>query len=773
MRRFLAVVTLLAGLSLLPSATASAAVGPCTDVQIIGLRGSGEPLNGALHDMGILVGPVADQIAEQVQGAGTVSFHGVPYPAGDASWKTVLSTSYFNSEREGVGMLYDYLREAVAACPSMKLVVIGYSQGAHAVGDELAKEPSSITDHIGAVVLLADPRFNPGVSYAFGSFDPRDHGIAGARSSADFSSYSSKVFSFCRQNDLVCQGIGIHHSADEHAQVKYLADYGELIAGLVRRKLGYPRPASATTPLDLAFVIDSTGSMGSSIRSVASAAQLMAQKLKNRGADFRVGLVDFKDTDQGDPYGARVDAPMSNDITGFSAALDGLQASGGGDGPEAVFDGIMTAINGLTWRHVPRKAIIVMGDAPAKDPEPITGYTHQSVLAAARALDPAIINSVAVGSGPLSDFQTLADGSGGNVFTASDASEVSDQILAAVDQAAVPLTVVLNVATGRPGTPISFSAGGSFYDAGDITSYDWDFDGDGVADQTTTSDRTTHVFAAPFDGIASVTAHTDDGHQGTITAEVHVTADAPTTASAPHELHLTADATSVTATWSAPADLGGGSVAGYSVRLVDADGDVASASTDPDVMTQTFDDLDEGAYTVAVTAVTEAGEGAPTTGSATVKPAGPTTWPFTGFLAPTANPPAVNTAYAGWPVVLRFGVGSDRGLGILATGSPSSQAHPCNKPAAVGAASGADGRLYYHAKTSHYIYVWKTAPRWANTCRTLTVTLTDGSVHQAEFRFRQSGAPPHKHKHKPCWGRCPKPPHDHAPPHGHAPKKHH
>src|SRR4051794_38798098 len=128
--RRLGAAVLTAAVSALCASSASAAVGPCTDVQIIGLRGSGEPQVGLQHDMGSLVGPVADLVAEQAQDAATVSFYGVPYKAGDASWKTVLSQSYFDSKKQGMSMLHSYLQEVITACPSMKLVVMGYSQGA-------------------------------------------------------------------------------------------------------------------------------------------------------------------------------------------------------------------------------------------------------------------------------------------------------------------------------------------------------------------------------------------------------------------------------------------------------------------------------------------------------------------------------------------------------------------------------------------------------------------------------------------------------------------
>jgi hypothetical protein len=44
--------------------------------------------------------------------------------------------------------------------------------------------------------------------------------------------------------------------------------------------------------------------------------------------------------------------------------------------------------------------------------------------------------------------------------------------------------------------------------------------------------------------------------------------------------------------------------------------------------------------------------------------------------------------------------------------------------------------LSYDPATDTYTYVWKTSTSLAGTCRILTVTLTDGTVHKALFRFR-------------------------------------
>ncbi|HZA93528.1 MAG TPA: PxKF domain-containing protein, partial [Gemmatimonadales bacterium] len=44
-------------------------------------------------------------------------------------------------------------------------------------------------------------------------------------------------------------------------------------------------------------------------------------------------------------------------------------------------------------------------------------------------------------------------------------------------------------------------------------------------------------------------------------------------------------------------------------------------------------------------------------------------------------------------------------------------------------------RLEITRGTSEYRYDWKTSASWAGTCRKLTITLVDGSKHEALFRF--------------------------------------
>ena len=113
---------------------------------------------------------------------------------------------------------------------------------------------------------------------------------------------------------------------------------------------------------------------------------------------------------------------------------------------------------------------------------------------------------------------------------------------------------------------------------------------------------------------------------------------------------------------------------------------------------------------------------------------------FAGFFQPVDNLPVLNTVQAGRAIPIKFSLSGDKGLGIFAAGSPSSGQIPCNSsdPAVdlEETVTAGSSSLTYNPITDLYIYVWKTEPGWAGTCRQLVVQLNDGSIHRANFKFK-------------------------------------
>jgi hypothetical protein len=305
--------------------------------------------------------------------------------------------------------------------------------------------------------------------------------------------------------------------------------------------------------VDLAFVVDTTGSMWDDIAAVKAAATDITNLLLQGDVDARIAVVDYKDA--GDVYQSRVDIGFTNDAASVVGAINSLSASGGGDTPESVYSGAMTAL-GLGFRaDVDKKAIIIMGDAPAHDPEPVTGYTSSSVLDAASAggIDaslapaedaaavssrlaarmapsrgvPVSIYSVVIGgdSSARESLDALAAGSGGSTFEVPTAAEVVSAILDSIDEIInLPVAVPGGPYSGYVGSPVVFDGSASFDPDGTLTTYEWDFDDDGAFDASSATPTATHTFDSPYVGDVVLRVTDDSGKVVTGRAAVNVVA---------------------------------------------------------------------------------------------------------------------------------------------------------------------------------------------------------------------------------------------------------
>src|SRR6187399_3003946 len=91
--------------------------------------------------------------------------------------------------------------------------------------------------------------------------------------------------------------------------------------------------------LDLAFVVDTTGSMSSLIAAAqAHMVAMIAELARSAAVDVHLGVVEYRDHPPQDELTVRL-YPLSGDLQQAQASIVGLSAAGGGDGPEAVLDG--------------------------------------------------------------------------------------------------------------------------------------------------------------------------------------------------------------------------------------------------------------------------------------------------------------------------------------------------------------------------------------------------------------------------------------------------
>jgi hypothetical protein len=116
-------------------------------------------------------------------------------------------------------------------------------------------------------------------------------------------------------------------------------------------------------------------------------------------------------------------------------------------------------------------------------------------------------------------------------------------------------------------------------------------------------------------------------------------------------------------------------------------------------------------------------------------------WPFTGFFDPVENAPMFNEMKAGRAVPVKFSLGGDRGLVILASGYPQVTGTACPSSASTDAVEETlavdASKLSYDAATDQYTFVWKTDKSWAGTCKKVVLKFTDGSAPRTLlFSFR-------------------------------------
>jgi len=199
----------------------AAATKPCTDVLVLGARGSGQPAAGSSSDGSTGLGPQVFSLYQRIvadQAARDIAEVSLTYPARPAEELIVDPATYFSGLERGVTNAKRFLARQSAACPSQRFVLAGYSQGAmvmHRVMQDLtaSSDPTSarLLRRIDGVALLADgDRLSSdrvtaigtasggrGISYAL----PKDAQVRGTLLPARL---MARVFSVCEQGDVVC-----------------------------------------------------------------------------------------------------------------------------------------------------------------------------------------------------------------------------------------------------------------------------------------------------------------------------------------------------------------------------------------------------------------------------------------------------------------------------------------------------------------------------------------------------------------------------------------
>jgi hypothetical protein len=153
-------------------------------------------------------------------------------------------------------------------------------------------------------------------------------------------------------------GIGEGGGGGDHLAGK---SWGGYIRGLQR------------TGLEVMFVFDSTGSMGGIILEVKTRIRQLMKVVTYLVPNARIGAVTYRDKKKYDlddyEYTVKYVPLMKGNKEGLEKLgrfLRETEAYGGGDIPEAVLEGVETAIQKAGWTPGAKRIIIVFGDAPPR-----------------------------------------------------------------------------------------------------------------------------------------------------------------------------------------------------------------------------------------------------------------------------------------------------------------------------------------------------------------------------------------------------------------------
>jgi archaellum component FlaC len=161
----------------------------------------------------------------------------------------------------------------------------------------------------------------------------------------------------------------------------------------------FSRPVYSNVPLDMLFILDTTGSMHEEINQLKTTIELINQTLSTLSSDplVRYGMVLFRDRgDAQSSYLTKV-IPLTENLDTFQTELNQVTASGGGDLPEDLEQALEDSMHEITWNEDGLRLSWIITDAAPKLYEDET-YRY---VDAARDAHKAGIKIFSVGAGGL------------------------------------------------------------------------------------------------------------------------------------------------------------------------------------------------------------------------------------------------------------------------------------------------------------------------------------------------------------------------------------
>jgi hypothetical protein len=188
----------------------------------------------------------------------------------------------------------------------------------------------------------------------------------------------------------------------------------------------------STAKVDVFFLADTTGSMGSTLASVKAGAAAILSGISGLG-DVACGVGEYRDVL--DAFVYRLNQTITTNNTAIQAGINSWSASGGGDWEEGQLYALdqVASQTATGWRPGSTRIIIWFGDAPGHDPAgPPPGITEAQAIAALVAKTIKVM-ALDVGSlNYLGQAQRIATATGGTYYPSINISQIVTDIQNAI-----------------------------------------------------------------------------------------------------------------------------------------------------------------------------------------------------------------------------------------------------------------------------------------------------------------------------------------------------
>ncbi len=463
---------------------------------------------------------------------------------------TIRSNAYYESMYDGSDALAQYVKKKVVACPTQKIVLGGYSQGAQVVGETLPRLSQNERQNIKYVAMFGDPKLNTKDNssvfkkgpWVKGTVNRFVNGILGARVQYIPDDIRDKTGSWCDIGDPVCAGRSIATNIvtkglydkfvdKTHSNIyqdKWISQSVGDIMGKIDPVNSANKNAFAPNEIfykqgkrpvtDIVLIVDNALSMTHVLEKIRANSQQIAESLLKDKPDTQVSVIRYGN--QSMPfYGstmvyAEVYGQPTNDVNNLANTIGNIHPWGSTNPYTTLFDALDVAVKleQKTGRPGAQKQFLLVtnnGYGPLDHLVLDTSMTSTKIYNRMLELDPAIANAIVLPDlngeyTALTDIQKVSGSTNGQISQTTDQDIVPTigNFSSVIDTS--PVASISNVEYENDS--ILATAGDSYDPNSYINKYKWDCNADGQWDYE--------------DSQPSVKCDYDQSYKGNIVLEV-------------------------------------------------------------------------------------------------------------------------------------------------------------------------------------------------------------------------------------------------------------